>query len=933
MFPRQVVLTVTLLLGSATAAHAQATQLARGPFAEDTVKTLPPATRHPLSLGRTILPSIIAPAQSGSYLVVEVPVPVGLSTVEGARWAIETVRPVTLLSRHDGVLAPGATPHAAHASLLVTLSVPQRARAGLLPAATVRFTEASGRSVEVPVHLMVGTSRNIELTVSEALRGVRPGERFALRYRLTNLGNTTEQVSVRAELPPSWHADFDDARLTPLASHAMVERSVMVTVPPGTATGAAIVRLIATVDGAPVAAAESRITVQRDERAAAAGPLAVITTALGHDADGTTTNGVAVTIDGKITDNVDISARLSHTTGNAVGSYALARAGLYHTRPSIRLTAPDWSLAMGVMGETFTELTGAGLGGEGVSGSVRRGRIKATALLGRSLDHGRDGNGLLAGGTLAVDAGSVILSANATHLNAQGSDPRRLQAVSLRAQMPGLLSGAVAAEVAQRWTARGASPGASVSYDHQSAVGSMSVRAMHAPGGSGAFARASNEVAVAASRSVGALVSVSGSIWASEDRGSSALGNLNALSASFGVARRMSRVVGVSAAVQHNTFTTDGTAAGFGSSQTEGSLALVASGGGVRVRAAALLGEAARSTRFAAQAGVEESGYRRTLEGSIQWTGTRGTIDLSGRLERNDIRSGTLPQQVEVSLRAADVPLTTIAGVRLVAGAEIRRDAWPGFAPARWTTGMQAEAQLPLGFAVAATAEHNPYLQSDVRGGWLYGLRIGRTIGLPRLASGTTRGAVYDDRNGNGVRDPGEPGLANVVVRHLGGTAITDANGRYHFADVTTSLVEIDPASLPMGLVPAPLNRTPGILAVTAMAPLRVELLVATDSLGRGQRVDLGPAVVMARHESGRTWIARKLEPGSAVFDGLPPGHYQLVLDLLDLSEPVEPREVLPAFEVRGGSALAGLTITLHARRISIKQLAPGPTAASAVTP
>ncbi len=43
-------------------------------------------------------------------------------------------------------------------------------------------------------------------------------------------------------------------------------------------------------------------------------------------------------------------------------------------------------------------------------------------------------------------------------------------------------------------------------------------------------------------------------------------------------------------------------------------------------------------------------------------------------------------------------------------------------------------------------------------------------------------GVVFDDRNGNGVRDVGEPGLAGVGVSDGTAVALTDASGRYEFA-------------------------------------------------------------------------------------------------------------------------------------------------------
>lgn len=43
----------------------------------------------------------------------------------------------------------------------------------------------------------------------------------------------------------------------------------------------------------------------------------------------------------------------------------------------------------------------------------------------------------------------------------------------------------------------------------------------------------------------------------------------------------------------------------------------------------------------------------------------------------------------------------------------------------------------------------------------------------------SVRGVVYDDRNGNGARDSGEPGLAGVGVSDGEAVGVTDAHGRY----------------------------------------------------------------------------------------------------------------------------------------------------------
>jgi len=52
------------------------------------------------------------------------------------------------------------------------------------------------------------------------------------------------------------------------------------------------------------------------------------------------------------------------------------------------------------------------------------------------------------------------------------------------------------------------------------------------------------------------------------------------------------------------------------------------------------------------------------------------------------------------------------------------------------------------------------------------------TLGFSQPAA-TVRGVVFDDRNGNGARDAGEPGLAGVAVSNQADVATTDAEGRY----------------------------------------------------------------------------------------------------------------------------------------------------------
>ena len=54
-------------------------------------------------------------------------------------------------------------------------------------------------------------------------------------------------------------------------------------------------------------------------------------------------------------------------------------------------------------------------------------------------------------------------------------------------------------------------------------------------------------------------------------------------------------------------------------------------------------------------------------------------------------------------------------------------------------------------------------------------------LSAARLAASS--GTVFDDRNGNGIRDQGEPGLASVEVSNGADVAVTDGDGNYRIAD------------------------------------------------------------------------------------------------------------------------------------------------------
>ena len=106
-----------------------------------------------------------------------------------------------------------------------------------------------------------------------------------------------------------------------------------------------------------------------------------------------------------------------------------------------------------------------------------------------------------------------------------------------------------------------------------------------------------------------------------------------------------------------------------------------------------------------------------------------------------------------------------------------------------------------------------------------------------RLLAGS--GTVFDDRNGDGLREPGETGLASVAVSNGVDVALTDANGRYALPDRPGGRIfvikprgwrpPVDGANLPRFHAFAPPGMTVDFPLVRSDEPDDIRALVLTD--------------------------------------------------------------------------------------------------------
>jgi hypothetical protein len=321
---------------------------------------------------------------------------------------------------------------------------------------------------------------------------------------------------------------------------------------------------------------------------------------------------------------------------------------------------------------------------------------------------------------------------------------------------------------------------------------------------------------------------------------------------------------------------------------------------------------------------LTEVGRRVSLGGTLGARLGRGTVHLEGRYDRTESGVGGLPERAEVSLRLDRLALGSRGAFHLQANAEIRKSFLTGLGPVGLAASTGIEATLPYGLTIAWAAERNPFFLAIAgNGAWVHAVRIERRTVLPSFRRSGQRGIVYRDLNGNGRREAGESGVPGALVMQQGVQAVTAPDGVFRLdADASGGEAALDPMSLNAGWIAGRRSDVAGRLelAVVPVAPIVVMLSVA-DPQGIGVGTDtLGPAAVLARHESGRLWVARRSGADSATFDALPPGRYDLQLDLTEVGVPLTVVGSLPSFVV-GAVPPEPIHVVLAPRQVHVRQL------------
>gem|GEM_PF-2914433 len=171
--------------------------------------------------------------------------------------------------------------------------------------------------------------------------------------------------------------------------------------------------------------------------------------------------------------------------------------------------------------------------------------------------------------------------------------------------------------------------------------------------------------------------------------------------------------------------------------------------------------------------------------------------------------------------------------------------------------------------------------------------------GAPPPGYGTIVGIAFDDRNGNGLRDQGEPPLPGIRVQlEDGSVATTDQEGRFSFTGILMGehTLSLDTKKIPLDydLAGEPRRKVEVKRRGTSQVEFSFLLLgkasgrVIEDSNGNGE-VDEGEKgmanVLVVATSQEKKLLTYTDEEGNFFFEGLRAGEYQLTLDAAYLPE------------------------------------------------
>ena len=873
------------------------------------------STMHDPGDEREVAAVVVTAAAPRSFRVVSVSLPPDLAGAGKVSYEVAGTGAVSLLGAHSGTVSRSGV-------VVVTVGVPASAGAGRTRAGVVRFVASGRQPVRAPIDIDVPPIAHIEVTPTQAMRGARPGDRVELGFNILNAGNLTDTLDLELDAPAAWNARITGAPRPVLRRGESVDRLVTAAIPIMADLGDVAITLIVHSHAGDRAVASSIVEVTDPLRAGRRpGPIVTIGAASALSAGLPSRAVESVAIDGPLTDAVTISGRLSTPMPtDLVDGRALSTLGYNSQANFMSLAAPNWGGTVGTTGLALGDLAGQNVFGRGAS--LRVGPLdERLELFGASplaAEVSPWSTPTLFAATGEKQVGPGMITAFFSHLRDSTYYVRSVDAAGATLGVQPWTNAYAFASVAERSYRNGNGVGAEADFRGPIAGGDASFRFTHAPGGTSAFAPARDAASFAADRTFGRL-RTNVSYWSTQDDNAAriAIGSTGwSLSPTWAAFSTFT----LGADLLHTTVTSRDSVGGFGSAQTDYGVRARLLRGGFDIGADTRLSNIAQSVADSLVS-IEDASSRRVINRlRIDRVGSRGAIGVSGSIETASFGVTAAPPQ-----SAWDAHLD-------------RFQFWPRFP--RWTISAMSQH---LRYGQAAVTTSRGELDVDVLGSLrialgaergtardalgllhtVFTIKVERSSNVSALDRRVTTGVVFQDRNGNGVRDPGEQGVAGIVVHRGSETAVTDASGEYRMNSAGTGRVEVDDRSLPKGWVQSPrmLDRSYdglelGVIPITA---LDVRLDLATNPDGSSPAVRIGVATLTLHDSTGREWIVRADGALHATFDALPAGRYMLTTELDGSSEPltIDPTPAIEVGAAPGGSRQR-VVVTVRARPVRV---------------
>lgn len=870
----------------------------------------------------SVTTSVTASAAPRTIQVFVVPVPVSFRPDRAVDYTVVPTGGATIIPPLHGIVAAGG---GEARSVMVATSVPAGALAGPRTVAAVEFSQG-GTTVPVALEIQVSRTRSGSVRLAQQLYGAQPREQVTIPYVVTNTGNAPDTFDVSVVAPSQWtHAGAP--RSVALGVGETTGGEVTVMVPRAGVAGVFQVGVVVAGSGRQLASAEAVLQLlDTPSGTMAFGPKIDVGVASVLDDSGKASPVIGIELAGPVTDQIQAFGRIVQATNpHAVDQRGLARVGYYVGGSFLTLAGREWQATGGNAGRSFSDVTGTSAYGRGASVAWTNApwSVASLAAVPISVAVPGAGDGHLVGMRVSRDVWRPGASVNATMTDLQ--DPqltqRRLQAVGIGAVSPAYSGMTASGELAQRWFAGGAGLGWITDLRRQTSRDFGQLRFVHAPGGSAAFANAKDALTATGSRMLSRRLAVSAGVWTSDDDNVT-FSRLHTQGLSFSPRYDLTPHTSLQLEARSNSFTANSAAGLLGNGERSIRVGVSTQRGTGFLSGAATLGSAFQTAGVPGSPTIETSARRQALSVAAGTATDRGTIELSASFDHSGAGIGLQPYAYVLGVRAQGIALGSSPRSPMV-NAEFQYYSWFGDRPAMPVARVGMVAPLPSNLMLTLDIERNPFISG--LGNAVHIIPVLKLTRTTRLPLGTLRpaakGEVFEDLNGNGARDRGEPGMAGAVVRHGAEMAVTDRTGRFRFYDRSNVPVRLDETSLPIGMI-ADAAATAGpqqagaiTIGVIRTAQVDVQLVPTADSSGRLPNVDLNGVPLQALDSAGNAWAARTDAGGLAHFYALPPGRYRVQVDVSGLRERLR-LGPMPAFTVESHRAVPLLRVLLYPRPI-----------------